>query len=137
MPAAHYESYTAARDHLKDVLDSAENGLTVTVRRESATAAVLDASRLRHFLASVIAPCARVVAEADGWSAFIPGVPVAGAGVTFDAAVADMADALREYAEDWPRLQHAPNHRERWGLVQLVALSDDDQLRQWITGAVQ
>jgi predicted RNase H-like HicB family nuclease len=137
MPAVHYESYTAAREHLKDVLDHAKNGQVVTVRRDSATAAVLDADRLRHFLASVVPPCARVVAEADGWSAFIPGLPVAGAGATYDAAVADMADALREYTEDWPRLQHVPNHREHWGLVQLVALSDDDQLRQWITGAAQ
>lgn len=137
MPAVHYESYTSAREHLKDVLDHAENGQVVTVRRDSATAAVLDADRLRHFLASVVPSCARVVAEADGWSAFIPGLPVAGAGATYDAAVADMADALREYAEDWPRLQHAPNHRGHWGLVQLVTLSDDDQLRQWITGAAQ
>lgn len=137
MPAVHYESYTAARDHLKDVLDSAENGQVVTVRRESATAAVLDADRLRYFLASVVSPYAEVVAEAKGWSAFIPGLPVAGAGATYDAAVADMADALREYAEDWPRLQHAPNHSRHWGLVQLVSLSDDDQLRQWITGSAQ
>ncbi len=137
MPAVHYDSYTKAREHVKDVLDQAENGQVVTVRRESVTAAVLDANRLRHFLASVVPSCAKVVAEAEGWSAFIPGLPVAGAGATYDAAVADMADALREYAEDWPRLQHAPNHRERWGLVQFVALSDDDQLRQWITGSAQ
>jgi hypothetical protein len=137
MPAVHYDSYTKAREHFKDVLDQAENGQVVTVRRESVTAAVLDAGRLRHFLASVVPPCAKVVAEAEGWSAFIPGLPVAGAGATYEAAVADMADALREYAEDWPRLQHAPNHREHWGLVQLVALSDDDQLRQWITGSAQ
>jgi hypothetical protein len=137
MPAVHYESYTAAREHLKDVLDHAENGQVVTVRRDSATAAVVDAERLRHYLASVVAPGVQVVAEADGWSAFIPGLPIAAAAATFEAAVADVADALREYAEDWPRLQKAPNHRERWGLVQLVALSDDDQLRRWITGSAQ
>lgn len=137
MPVVHYDSFTAARDHLKDVLDQAASGAAVTVRRESVTAVVLDAARLRHFLASVVPPCAKVVAEADGWSAFIPGLPVAGAGGTYDAAVADMADALREYAQDWQRLQFAPNHRGNWGLVQLVALSDDDQLRQWITGSRQ
>jgi predicted RNase H-like HicB family nuclease len=137
MPAVHYDSYTSARDHLKDVLDHAEDGEVVTVRRDSATAVVLDANRLRHFLESVVPPCAKVVAEADGWSAFIPGLPVAAAGPTLESAVADMADALREYAEDWSRLQHAPNHREHWGLVQLVALSNDDQLRQWITGSAQ
>ena len=137
MSPVHYDSYTSAREHLKDVLDQAEGGQVVTVRRDSATAAVLNADRLRHFLTSVVLPCARVVAEAEGWSAYIPGLPVAGAGATLDAAVADMADALREYAEDWPRLQHAPNHREHWGLVQLVALSNDDQLRRWITGATE
>jgi len=66
MPAVHYDSYTKAREHLKDVLDQAENGQVVTVRRESVTAAVLDAGRLRHFLASVVPPCAKVVAEAEG-----------------------------------------------------------------------
>jgi antitoxin (DNA-binding transcriptional repressor) of toxin-antitoxin stability system len=137
MSAVRYDSYTAAREHLKDVLDRAEQGQLVTIRRDSATAAVLDAARLRHFLASAVPPCAKVVAEAEGWSAFIPGLPVAGAGATFEAAVADMADALREYAEDWPRLQHAPNHRSHWGLVQLVNLSDDDQLLEWITGSAQ
>jgi len=137
MPGVHYESYTSAREHLKDVLDHAENGQVVTVRRDSATAAVLDAERLRHFLSSVIPPCVKVVPEAEGWSAFIPGLPIAAAAATFEAAIADVADALREYAEDWPRLQNAPNHREYWGLVQLVALSDDEQLRRWITGSAQ
>src|SRR5258707_12139703 len=119
MPAVHYDSYTKAREHLKDVLDQAENGQVVTVRRESVTAAVLDASRLQHFLASVVPSCAKVVAEAEGWSAFIPGLPVAGAGATYDAAVADMADGLRENAEDRPRLQQAPNHPGRAGVGQL------------------
>jgi hypothetical protein len=137
MRAVHYDSFTEARNHLKDVLDQAASGTAVTVRRDSVTAVVLDAERLRHYLASVVPPMAKVVAEADGWSAFIPGIPVAGAGATYHAAVADMADALREYAQDWLRLQHAPNHRDNWGLVQLVNLSDDDQLRLWIIGAEQ
>lgn len=137
MPAVHYDSYTEARDHFKDVLDHAQSGTVVTVRRESVTAVVLDAERLRHFLASVVPASVKVVAEADGWSAFIPGLPVAGAGATYDAAVADMADALREYAQDWLRLQHAPNHRDNWGLAQLVNLSNNDQLRQWITGSAR
>lgn len=135
MPAVHYDSYTAARANLKNVLDQAENGEVVTVRRDSATAAVLDARRLRHFLASVVPSCVEVVAEADGWSAFIPGLPIAAAAADYDAVVADIVDALREYAEDWSALQHAPNHRDNWGLVQLVALSDDEQLRRWVVGS--
>jgi hypothetical protein len=96
---------------------------------------VLDAERLRHFLASVVPSRAQVVAEAGGWSVFIPGLPMAADGPTFDAAIEEMAQVLREYAQDWQdRLADAPNHRDNWGLVQLICLSDDDQLRDWLTG---
>jgi predicted RNase H-like HicB family nuclease len=136
MPAVHYDSYTQARNNLKNLLDAAENGQVATVRRESATTAVLDAARLRHFLASVVPSRAQVVQEGDGWSVFIPGLPVAADGATFDEAIDEMVEALREYAQDWQdRLLHAPNHRENWGLVQLISLSDDDQLREWLVGS--
>ena len=136
MPAVHYDSYTDARNNLKSLLDAAENGQVATVRRESATTAVLDAARLRYFLASVVPSRAQVIQEAGGWSVFIPGLPVAADGATFDEALDEMVEALREYAQDWQdRLLHAPNHRENWGLVQLISLSDDDQLREWIVGS--
>jgi prevent-host-death family protein len=135
MPAVHYDSYTDARNNLKNLLDAAESGQVVTVRRDSTTTAVLDARRLRHFLASVVPSRAEVVQEAGGWSAFMPGLPVAADGATFDEAIADMVDALREYAHDWQeRLLNAANHKENWGLVQLIGLSDDDQLRDWLVG---
>lgn len=136
MPAVHYDSYTEARNNLKLLLDAAENGQVATVRRDSATTAVLDAARLRYFLASVVPSRAEVVQEGDGWSIFIPGLPVAADGATFDEAITEMVEALREYAQDWQdRLLHAPNHRENWGLVQLISLSDDDQLREWLVGS--
>lgn len=138
MPAVHYDSYTDARAHLKALLDAAEHGRVATVRREAGRTAVVDVARLRHFLASLIPSRAQVVGEADGWSVFIPGVPVAADGATFDDAIAEMIEALREYAEDWQeRLLDAPNHRDRWGLVQLVELSDDEQLREWMVGSAQ
>jgi hypothetical protein len=66
---------------------------------------------------------------------FIPGTPVAADGATFDEAIEEMIDALREYAEDWTdHLRLAPNHRDHWGLVQLVSLCDDGQLTEWLTG---
>lgn len=75
---------------------------------------------------------------AGGWSVFIPGVPVAADGATFDGAIDEMIDALREYAEDWQdRLLDAPNHREQWGLVQMIELSDDVQLREWLVGSAR
>jgi predicted RNase H-like HicB family nuclease len=138
MTAVHYQSYTDARNNLKSLLDAAESGMVATVRRDSATTAVLDAARLRHFLASVVPSRARVVPEEGGWSVFIPGLPVAADGTTFDEAIADMVDALREYAHDWQdHLLNAPNHRENWGLVQLIGLSDDAQLRAWLAGPAE
>ncbi|GAA5169122.1 hypothetical protein GCM10023321_64170 [Pseudonocardia eucalypti] len=129
-------SYTEARAHLKDLLDAAERGRVATVRRDSARTAMVDVERLRYFLASLLPSRAEVVAEDGGWSAFIPGVPVAADGETFDDAVDEMLAALREYAEDWQdHLLDAPNHRDNWGLVQLIELSDDRQLRNWIIGA--
>jgi predicted RNase H-like HicB family nuclease len=138
VPAVHYDSYSDARAHLKEVLDAAESGRLVTVRREHRQAAVLDADRLRYFLSTCLASTAQVVSEEGGWSAFIPGLPVAADGATFDEAIDELALALREYAEDWhDRLQYAPNHTESWGIVQLVSLSDDDQLRNWLRGSSQ
>jgi predicted RNase H-like HicB family nuclease len=136
MPPVHYDSYTEARSKLKDLLDAAENGQVATIRRDAVTAVVLDAERLRYYLASVVPSGAQVVQEAGGWSVFIPGLPVAADGGTFEEAISEMVAALREYAEDWQdHLLHAANHREHWGLVQMICLSSDEQLRKWLTGS--
>src|SRR5690348_2200955 len=100
MSAVHYDSYTDARTHLKDLLDAAERGRVATVRRDSRTTAFVDQERLRHFLAVVCPSRAQVVAEDGGWSVFIPGLPVAADGASFDEALDEMVVALREYAED-------------------------------------
>lgn len=135
MPAVHYDSYTDARNNLKHLLDAAEHGLVATVRRDASVTAVLDAGRLRHFLASVVPSRAQAVQEGDGWSVFIPGLPISADAAIFDDAVGEMIEALREYAQDWQdHLLNAPNHRDNWGLVQLISLSDDDQLRGWLVG---
>ncbi|WP_213450866.1 type II toxin-antitoxin system HicB family antitoxin [Rhizomonospora bruguierae] len=135
MSGVHFDSYTEARAHLKDLLDAAERGRVATVRRDNRMTAFVDRERLRYFLASVSPSGARVVAEAGGWSVFIPGLPVAADGATLDEALDDMIVALREYAEDWQdRLLDVPNHANSWGLVQLVTLSSDIQLREWLVG---
>jgi hypothetical protein len=138
VPGTQYDNYTDARTHLKDLLDAAQAGRVATVRRDSAKAAVLDVVRLRRLLASLIPSRAQVVPEAGGWSIFIPGLPVAADGASFDAAVMEMIDALREYSDDWQeRLLDVPNHRENWALVQLIALSTDEQLRDWLVAPAQ
>jgi predicted RNase H-like HicB family nuclease len=135
MTTVHFDSYTEARAHLKALLDAAETGRVATVRRESATTAIVAVERLRHYLAAVSPSRAQAVSEAGGWSIFIPGLPIAADGATFDEAVTEMIDALREYAEDWQdHLLDTPNHRDNWGLVQLISLSDDEQLRDWLVG---
>lgn len=132
----HFDSYTDARTHFKDLLDAADRGRVATTRRDGRTTAFVDGERLRYFLALVCPSRAEVLAEAGGWSAFIPGVPVAADGGSFDEALDEMIIALREYADDWQdHLLDAPNHSGNWGLVQLVALSTDEQLREWLTGA--
>lgn len=134
MAALDLGSYGEARAHLKDVLDAAARGQPVVVHRDRDIAAVVDAERLRSALMRIQAP-AQVVGEAGGWSVFLPGVPVAADGATLNEAVDEMVDALRQYAEDWEdHLRHAPNHRENWTLVQLIGLSDDRRLREWLVG---
>lgn len=134
--AVVFESYTEARAHLKELLDAAQRGRVATVRRESTKTAVIDVVFLKPFLRSHLPSRAQVVAEAGGWSVFIPGLPVAADGATFDEAITEMIHALREYADDWQeRLVNAPNHRGNWGLVQLIELSDDVELRQWLVGS--
>lgn len=133
MVATHFETLTEGRSHFKDLLDAAESGRPASVRRDSRRAAVVDAERLRRALSMLRPSRAEVVSEADGWSVFIPGLPVAADGSTFEEAIEDMIAALREYADDWTdHLLHAPNHIENWGLVQIIDLSTDEQLKDWL-----
>jgi predicted RNase H-like HicB family nuclease len=136
--ATHFDSYTQARTHFKDLLNAAEAGLPATVRRDETLAAVVDADRLRNFLMSALPSSAQIVAENAGSYAFMPGLPVSADGATPDEAVDELGDALREYVSDWEdHLRVAPNHRGNWALVQLVRLCDDDQLRRWLVGTSQ
>ena len=134
-PHTHFQSYSEARARFKDLLDAAASGRPATVEREHRRAAIVDADRLRSALAATRSGCV-VVAEAKGWSVFIPGLAVAADGTTFDEALDEMVVALREYVLDWEdRLSRAPNHANNWALVQLVTLSTDEQLVEWLTAA--
>ncbi|MEV0561576.1 hypothetical protein [Dactylosporangium sp. NPDC050588] len=135
--AAHFDNYSTARAHFKDLLDAARRGRVATVQRETGRAAVVDAERLRATLVGVL-PRPQVVAEDGGWSVFLPGVPIAADAATFDEAIKEMIVALREYADDWQEhLLDAPNRRNNWALVQVIELSDDMQLREWLVGAAR
>jgi hypothetical protein len=134
----HYDSYLDARNHFTEMLDAAERGRVPTVRRDARTMALVDLERLRSLLAAEAPSRARVAQEADGWSVLVPGVPAAADGGTFEEAVDEMIDALREYAEDWQQgPADPPNHANNWSLVQLVGLSDNEQLRDWLLESVR
>jgi len=128
-----YRSAREAREHFKEILDAADDGRPATVTRDARRVAAVDADRLVHFLTRVRPSGAQMVAENDGWSLFIPGLPVAADGATLDEAAEEMIGALRDYADEWAdHLRLAPNHAENWGIVQIVALSSDEQLRDWL-----
>lgn len=130
---AEYKNVRDARDQFKQILDAADAGRPTTVARADRRVAAVDADRLVHFLTHTRPSEALMVAEADGWTVTLPGLPLAGDGSTVDEAIEETIDALRDYAEAWvDGLAHAPNHRENWGVVQIVALSSDDQLRDWL-----
>jgi predicted RNase H-like HicB family nuclease len=133
MPEVWFDSVAEGRSHLRELLDAAAQGFPAGMRRDNAGFAIVDAARLRRLLA-VRSGHAEIVAEADGWSIFVPDIPVAADGETLPEATAEMIDALREYAADWiDRLHVAPNHTDNWWLVQLVELSSDAELADWLT----
>lgn len=97
--------------------------------------AAVDADRLVEFLTRLHPSGAQAAADGDGWSIVLPGAPVAADGATLDEAIDEMVDALRDHAESWTqRLRLAPNHEDNWGLVQIVTLAFDKQLRTWLLG---
>lgn len=132
----NYGSAREAREHFKDLLDAADEGRPATVTRDTRRVAAVDADRLVYFLIRLHPSGAQAVPDGDGWSIFLPGVPVAADGATIEAAVAEMIGALRDYAEAWTeRLRLAPNHEDNWGLVQIITLASDEQLRNWLLAA--
>lgn len=131
-----YETYSSARAHLKDVFDAARSGRTVTMRRDKDIVAVTPADRLREHLSRAVAPGVSVTREGDTVIAIMEGRPFGAEGADIDDALDELIDTLREYAADWEeRLQHAANHRDAWALVQLIRLSTDEQLREWMASS--
>lgn len=130
----HYPSYSLARAHFKELLDAAVHEQPATARRrDGRPVAFVDLERLRDFLAKMRPPQAGVIYEDGAWVMVLEGLGLAAEGLTLDDVAAEMVVVLREYAEDWlARLRHAINHRDNWGLVQLICLSTDEQLIEWL-----
>jgi hypothetical protein len=132
---AHFPTLRSGRDHLKDVLDAAASGRPASISRDDVRIAAVDAERLVEFMAKVRPANAQLVPEAGGWSVFLPGLPMAADGVTYDEALDEAVLALRDYAGAWTeRLRLAPNHANNWGLVQLIEAATDERLKAWLVG---
>ena len=110
-----YDGFTVARTNLKPILDTARTGRLVTGTRGQDVSAVVSAGKVREFLAVTVPSRARVIYEDGTCVVFIPGLAVAAEASTFDEAIAEMLDGLRDYAEDGDsHLAGAPNHAENW-----------------------
>ena len=132
-PQTSYRSFTDARTSLKNILDTVENGTMVTIQRGRRVSVVADRDRLRDYFASTLLSRAQVVPDDSAWVVLLPDTPFAAEGSTLDLAIDDLITNLREYAAEWSvHFRHAPNHEANWALVQLVNLSDDGQLRDWL-----
>lgn len=134
MSAVQYASVAAARANLKRLLDAAAKGDPSHLRRDEQQLAIVDGERLRHYLAALL-PHAQIAHEAGSWWIYLPGTSISADGATLNEALYEAVVALREYAADWSdHLSTAVNHAGNWGLVQLIALSSDDQLAEWLSG---
>lgn len=132
--AVDYPSFTEARKSFKSILDAVNDGAVVSIERGSQVAVVTDRERLRELLLCAVPSTAKVVAENDAWVIMIPTTPFAAEGGSLEAAIDELIVNLREYASEWgEHFASAPNHSGFWTLVQLVKLSSDDGLRDWLT----
>jgi hypothetical protein len=125
-----------ARDHLRAVLDAAERGETVVLRRDEPLVLlrrdVLDADLAERY---PIEP--QVSFREGGVAVWIDGMPVHAEAATYDEAEDAFLDALVDYAELWvDELRHAPNHRHHAGRVRRVAMyaGDRSELRRAVFG---
>lgn len=129
-------TYTESRRRLREVLDAAEAGKPTGIERRGSKVALVERDRLHELLAeSWRLGRPEAVAEAGGWSVFLPGSPIAADGADLDEAVEEFIEALREYAHDWvERLRLAPNHEHMWPLVLFVSMSSDTEIANWVHG---
>ncbi|MHA3723649.1 hypothetical protein ACXR2T_07205 [Leucobacter sp. HY1910] len=129
----HFATVRAGREHLSALVDAAAAGKPASIARRETKIAAVDSARLVDFLAATIHANAQMVSEPDGWSLFLPGLPIAADGETLDEVLDEAVEALRSYSRAWvERLRLAPNHSENWGLVQLVDAASDDRLKAWL-----
>lgn len=136
MSPARYTNGSSARKDFSRFLHSALDAQVVTVKTSDHTVALVDAEVFRDHLARTVQANAMTFVEDGGIAVVLPGRPFAVETGSLSESLEEMIDVLREYASDWQdRLHSAPNHRDSWGLVQLIEPSSDEELTTWLTAA--
>ena len=118
---------TEARRHLPALLDMARGGEWPLIGRRGRSEAVLaDVAELDELLSATYRFHPEVDFAEQGVGIWLPELETHGVGAGLDDAMADLADALVDYAADWlDHLRHAPNHRPRAGYVRRIQLAGD------------
>lgn len=132
-----YQSISAARSAISEIYNTAEGHLAVAITREKdAPVAVIRQDHLKKALQALCSLEPQVRFASDGTvSMWLDGLPVSGEGESFDLAGQDLIDSLRDYAKTWIEdLREYPNHKNRWDVVNLVLLSNDDEMRAFLFG---
>jgi hypothetical protein len=141
-PALHYDTLKDSRDHLSDVLDAAQEGLMVRLRRgrsrrdeRAGSVSVIKTAVLQELLEKLVADSIESVYNDEDalYTVAVRGLPLAAEGEILTDAVDDLIDGIREYCDRWvTRLRFAPNHEGNVPLVYLAQSLSDDELHSWL-----
>ncbi len=135
MTVMEYQDVFDVSYRISEALEAAREGVPVSLVQNTRRYALVDVERLLTAFAAA-SPQARVVHDGGRWCLFVPGLPVLAEGPTVNDMLDDAVGVLREYADDWIDGLCEPEESDaQWALVQLVSLSDDEQLRGWLVGA--
>jgi hypothetical protein len=137
-----YATLKDSRDHLSEVLDAAQEGLMVCMRRgrshrdvRAGSVSVVKTSVLQEILEKLVADSVESVYNENDQlhTVAIKGLPVAAEGKSLSEAVDELVDEIRDYEIDWiARLRFAPNHEGNLPVVYLAQSMSDDELHAWL-----
>jgi prevent-host-death family protein len=118
---------TEARAQLPTVLERVRHGSWQLIgRRGRPEAVVASAGDVEELLAPLFRFHPQVDLSGPDVGVWLPELQSHGVGETLDAALADLADVLLDYAADWEDgLRAAANHAPRAGYVRRIQLAGD------------
>lgn len=132
-----YPKISAARDDISQIYSTVESHLVVGISRgNDAPIAVIRKDDLKKALEALcpLDPQVRFSGKAEV-SIWIDDLPVSSQGSNLEEAEQGLIEALRDYAKTWVEdLKEYPNHKGRWGVANLILLSNDEELHAFLFG---